>query len=142
MPRRPKDRTFTEILTEPTWSESEAARSGQHAPRPGTFNAAGDFFDPHGTRLEPVRDDVTPDEAQRLVDAGALVVHEACGCGGWGAGCTPTWLGDERLAQLRRGPEPRFTHRSGAPTWIDVWANDERSVVYAHGDVLWGSAIG
>jgi hypothetical protein len=90
-----------------------------------------------------VEEDASPEEARRLVQAGALVVAEVCGCGGGYGGCTPKWVTGDQLADLRHGgPAPRFTGRYGAPTWIDVWANDERTVVFAHGDVSWGAALG
>jgi hypothetical protein len=123
------------------WSESEAAVSGQHAPRPGKFNAAGEFFDPDGLRLHPVQEAATPEEAQRLVRAGALVVYETCGCGGWVGSCAPQWLREAPLAALRQGPMPSFTGRNGTPTWIDTWANEEHTVVFAHGDVSWGPTL-
>lgn len=141
MAHRQKGPTFADLVKQPTWSESEAAVTGQHAPRPGRFNAAGEFFDPDGMRLRPVQGDATPEEAQRLVSAGALVVYESCGCGGWVGSCTPRWVAEASLAALRGGPMPRFTGRYGTPTWIDVWANDESTVVFAHGDVSWGLAI-
>jgi hypothetical protein len=138
MAKRPRSRTFAELSKEPTWSETDAARTGRHAARRGTFNAAGEFFDLDGEQLQRVKSEVTPAEAQRLVLAGAAVVIEECGCGGW-AGCRPEWIADDQLAQLRGGPKPRFTGRHDAPTWIDAWANDVRTVVFAHGDVEWGT---
>ena len=80
------------------------------------------------------------DEAQRLLSGGALVAFERCGCGG-GGGCTADWLSDEQLVALRSGPPPRFADRLRSPTWIDVWTNETRTVIYAHGDVAWGAEI-
>lgn len=131
--------TFADLVKKPTWSETDASRSGQHAPRPGGFNAAGEFFDLDGKSLHLVSGDVTEGEAQTLVEAGAGVVIETCGCGGTYGGCAPRWVTDEQLHDLKGTAGPRFTGRHGAPTWLDVWASDERAVVFAHGDVAWGA---
>lgn len=141
MAKSGRRQTFADLLKEPTWSEIPASRSGRHAPRPGRFNGAGEFFDPDGVELLLVAEDVTAEEAQELVEVGAAVAAEGCGCGGWYGGCTPEWVPDEQLQGLRRGPAPQFTGRHRAPTWIDVWANDVRTVVFAHGDVSWGTAL-
>jgi len=95
MAKSPRQQTFADLTQEPTWSETNASRSGQYAPRPGRFN--GD--------------------------------------------CTPEWVTHDQLRDLRRGLAPEFTGRYGAPTWIDVWANDHGTVVFAHGDVSWGNAL-
>ncbi|MBC9823923.1 hypothetical protein [Terrabacter sp. MAHUQ-38] len=73
---------FADLVKEPTWSQTDASRSGQHAPRRGGFNAAGEFFDVDGSKLHRVAEDVTEEEAQKLLEAGAAVVAEGCGCGG------------------------------------------------------------
>lgn len=137
-----KRQVFADIVKEPTWSETSAAHSGLYAPRPGGVNGAGEFFDPDGELLHLVATSVSPGRAQRLIDAGALVVVETCGCGGGPGGCTPQWLRDDQLLSLVGGRAPRFTGARSAPSWIDIWANDVRTVVYAHGDVSWGSALG
>lgn len=141
MAKSPRQQPFADLVQEPTWSETDASRSGQYAPRPGGFNAAGEFFDPDGIKLRLVAEDATEDEAQALIEAGAAVVAEGCGCGGSYGDCTPEWVTHDQLRDLRRGPAPGITGRHGAPTWIDVWANDHGTVVFAHGDVSWGNAL-
>lgn len=42
------------------------------------------------------------------------------------------------MKALRGGPKPTFSDTYGSPTWLDIWGNDEREVVYVHGDVRWG----
>ncbi len=133
--------TFADLVKEPTWSQSESSRTGQHAPRPGRFNGADQFFDPSGSRLKLVAESITEEEAQRLLEDGAALVSEACGCGGNYGGCTPVWATEKQLHELRSGPPPRFADRHGAPTWLDVWAGDQSSVVFAHGDVSWGNTL-
>lgn len=140
-PRRSKP-TFADLVKEPTWSESQRTRTGRFAVRPGGVNGAGEFFDPSGLQLWLQAEETTVDEAQRLVDTGALVIAEGCGCGGWYAGCTPRWVTDEQLRALRGAPSPTLLGRGGTPTWIDVWSNERGTVVFAHGDVSWGQALG
>ena len=141
MGKRHQRQTFADLVKQPMWSETNASRKGQQAPRPGRFNAAGDFFDLDGNRLQLVSEDVTEEEAQNLLDAGASVVIETCGCGGSYGDCTPQWLPDEQIHDLKHSSGPRFTGRHGAPSWLDVWASDERTVVFAHGDVAWGRVL-
>ncbi|MCI1261792.1 MAG: hypothetical protein LKG20_05850 [Tetrasphaera jenkinsii] len=138
-----RGKSLAELAAEPTWSETSDARKGEHAPRPGGVNPAGEFFDPTGVKLTLRRAKASAREAQRAVDDGALVVAEACGCGGGPGGCTPVWLDSHEVRALQGGPGPRFTGKYGSPTWLELWSNDEREVVFAHGDVSWGGrAIG
>ena len=141
MRKRQPGPTFADLIKQPTWSQTDAPRKGQHAPRPGRFNGAGEFFDLNGSQLSLVAENVTEEEAQALLEAGAAVVAETCGCGGAYGGCTPVWVPEDQLRELRQGSPPRFTGRHAAPTWLDVWASDRRSVVFAHGDVSWGGAL-
>jgi hypothetical protein len=141
MARSPRRQTFADLVQEPTWSETDASHSGQYAPRPGRFNGAGEFFDPDGIKLRLVAEHATKDEAQALIESGAAVVAEVCGCGGFNGDCTPDWVTHDQLRELRRGLAPELAGRDGVPTWIDVWANDHGTVVFAHGDVSWGNAL-
>lgn len=139
--RKPTGPSFADLVKEPTWSQSDASRSGRHASRPGRFNGAGEFFDPSGSQLQLVAENITAEEAQQLLEAGAALVAESCGCGGTYGDCTPVWATDEQLHELRSGPPPRPTGRHSAPTWLDLWAGDRVSVVFAHGDVSWGDVL-
>jgi hypothetical protein len=130
--------TFKDMLSEPTWSEIDGPKRGAQSVRPGRFNSTGDFFDLSGHVLTCTTSDVTPETAQALVDDGAVIAFEGCGCGG-GNGCGPEWFVDDALASVRGGSRPRFVRGYGSPTWIDVWTSDESTVVFAHGDVVWGS---
>ncbi|GAA2485351.1 hypothetical protein [Terrabacter carboxydivorans] len=139
--RKQPGATFADLVKEPTWSQSDASRSGQHAPRPGRFNGAGEFFDLSGSQLELVVGNVPAEEAQRLLEAGAALVSESCGCGGSYGDCTPVWATDKQLHELRSGPPPQLTDRHSAPTWLDAWAGERGSVVFAHGDISWGNVL-
>jgi len=137
MAKKSKAPTFAELLKQPTWSEGGARVSGEHAVRPGRYNSAGELFDPSGRPIRPRQECATPELAQELVNGGALVAHEGCGCGGW-QGCQPEWLTSDALTRLRWAQGPELIASHGVPTWIDVWSSDESVVVYLHGDVRWG----
>lgn len=95
-------KTFAQFLRAPTWSETDAARRGEHAVRSGGVNPAGEFFDPFGKQVVRQKAEISPEDAQRAVDAGALVVAEGCGCGGGPGGCSPRMAGrpgSERTAR-------------------------------------------
>ena len=81
-------------------------KSIRSAPRPGGCNGAGEFFDPDGIKLGLVAKDATGDEAQALIESGAAVVAEVCGCGGSYGDCTPEWVTRDQLRDLRRGLAP------------------------------------
>ncbi|XGX79822.1 hypothetical protein LQK93_02639 [Terrabacter sp. BE26] len=140
MVRKSKGPTFAELLKQPTWSEAEPRVPGEYAVRPGKYNAAGELFDPSGAPIRPQQEYVTPELAQELVNGGALVAHEGCGCGGW-QGCQPVWLSVDALRRVRSGQAPELIGSHGTPTWIDVWSSDDGVIVYLHGDVRWGDEI-
>jgi len=140
MSKKHREPTFKDMLAEPTWSEIDGPKRGANSVRPGSFNSSGEFFDLSGNVLTRTSSDVTPKTARDLVDSGAVVAFEGCGCGG-GNGCGPEWFVGDVLDSLRGGPGPRFVKGYGSPTWIDVWTSDESRVVYAHGDVSWAPLI-
>jgi hypothetical protein len=131
--------TFADIVREPTYSELTPA-PGRRVPFEGAVDQAGVFRDLDGHTLELASEEITTADAQELLQAGAQVAYEECGCGG-GYGCQPIWVVGEDLAALRSGPAPRQVRTYGAPTWFDVWSNTDVTVVFAHGDIEWGSAI-
>lgn len=108
------------------------------AVRKGSFNSAGQLFDPAGAPLTPVKNPITPARAAELVAEGALVAFEGCGCGGFAGGCQPEWADSESLTRLTAADNPRFVKGYGSPTWIDEWSSDSSTVVFLHGDVEWG----
>jgi len=103
----------------------------------GEVNGEGKFFDPDGKLMTRVKSEITPKEARRYVNHGALVAYEGCGCGG-GGGCSPSWFTPD---QLPAGVKPRFVKGYGSPTWIDLWKSEASTVVFLHGDVEWGDAL-
>lgn len=138
MRREPPRQTFSEIVRQAHATSTPPGPA--HAVRPGRFNLAGELFTPEGIRVVRHRASVSPARAQALVDHGAALAHEGCGCGGW-AGCAPVWFTGTALEALRTS-RPRLDLRTSAPTWIDVWLADTATVVFTHGAVTWGDALG
>lgn len=136
MSRRHDRPTFAEMVRQPTWSEQEASTTGRHAVRPGTYNQAGELFDPEGAPLRKVRDDVTADDARRLLVEGARLVHESCGCGGHG-GCPPRWFEATEVSAVLADERAAWVHDEDEGGWADVWAGAAGEVVYAHGEIAW-----
>ncbi len=129
-----KEKSFAEIV-----AETRAEPRPKREVRPGSFNRAGEFFDPAGNLLTKAGQ-LTPAQATSWVRRGALVAWEGCGCGGW-SGCKPTWVDEDELHSLATGAKPRFTKRHGSPTWIDLWEGASGPIVFAHGDVEWGDSL-
>ncbi len=111
-------------------------RGGATAVRPGGYNGAGEFFDPAGNLLIESQATVTPTVALELARSGAVLAFEECGCGGR-ASCSITWFGPDDVQTMAEAGLPAFVRGYGSPTWIDVWASSETTVVFAHGDVRW-----
>lgn len=70
--KKPRKPSLSEIAEE-LRSAPAKAPDDAHAVRPGLFNAAGEFFDRNGARLERVETEVAPKRAQQLVSEGAVV---------------------------------------------------------------------
>jgi hypothetical protein len=136
-------KSFSEIAADiRVKADSDIGRRGGPPTRPGTFNLAGEFFDPTGVLLRLATSEITPDQAANAVRNGALLAFESCGCGGGpGGGCKIQWFDSADLGRAKLHGEPTFVRGFGSPTWIDLWSGDDRQVVFAHGDVKWGSIL-
>ncbi len=60
--------TFADLVREPTWSETDAARSGRYAPTSGRFNRVGDLYD-----LDLRSHELAPEPAEGRTDLDAVV---------------------------------------------------------------------
>lgn len=122
--------------------DSDRYRRGGPQPRPGGFNLAGEFFDPSGVLLRLAASEIAPDQAADSVRGGALLAFESCGCGGVpGGGCKIECFDSADVVRANLHGEPTFVRGFGSPTWIDLWSANDRQVVFAHGDVKWGSML-
>lgn len=104
--------------------------------RPGRVNRVGVLASPDGTAFVRERESVDSATARELVQTGALVASERCGCGG--DYCEPEWVDATDLAALAETQPSRL--RGNAPTWIDVWVSRSGRVVFLHGDYEWRPA--
>ena len=108
--------------------------------KPGRFNELGQLFDPQGRRLQRSKTAITPQQARTLVESGAELAFESCGCGGW-SGCQPSWFEPHQKKMMTESGPPRFVRGSTLPTFIDVWTNEGTTVVFLHGDVQWAELL-
>lgn len=110
------------------------ARAGRHPrPRLGVFDLAGTLWSSDGVPLSLVEESIDTDRAMELLQLGAAVVFEGCGCGG--RYCRPEWAGeDQRKALATHGIRES---RGDAPTWIEAWAGRDQVVVFLHGQFVW-----
>lgn len=129
-----REKTFAEIM-----AEAKSVPKAVRVVRPGGLNADGEFFDPAGNLLTR-EGEISPKHAQEMVADGAGLAFEGCGCGG-AAGCNAEWI-DASVRDGLASTRPRFVKGYGSPTWIDLWHGEGGPVVYAHGDVEWGDALG
>ncbi len=111
-------------------------RSGPHSVRPGRFNGANDLFDPQGHLVVEEAEVVDPSEALRHLEAGALVAQDVCGCGGH-LECQPTWYSAADRRRMVAAGAPRGEIQ-GDSAWIDFCRAGERTVLFLHGDIVWG----
>jgi hypothetical protein len=89
-----------------------------------------------------IASEISPARAAASVRSGALLAFESCGCGGGaGGGCTIEWFDSADVIRESPSGEPAFVQRFGSPTWIDLWSGEGRQVVFAHGDIEWGSIL-
>lgn len=101
---------------------------------PGQRNALDEISTPAGEKLENLFDEITPETARLEVEAGALVVWGACGCG-------PTDCGELEWPDpgLLRGTAPKLARKE--PSWLSLWAAGRTRVVFAHGAISWGRSM-
>lgn len=92
--------------------------------------------DPEGTRWHPGTSSISEGQAHALVERGARVAWDPCGCGGY---CGFTWFGPEDAAQLVAAGTPKVRRTSRHRGNISKWtAEDGRVLVVAEDAVRWG----
>lgn len=112
---------------------AEAQAHRRSPERRGVFDLRGTLWSPDGMPLRLVEESVGAGRALELLRLGAGIVFEGCGCGG--QYCHPEWATDDQRRALEA--DGIRESRGQAPTWIDVWAGDNRLVVFLHGQFLW-----
>jgi hypothetical protein len=134
MARRDRDRrTFAETV-------AEVRATPRREPRvsPGRH---GDYWgDLDGYRYKLVRYGLAPEDAQRMAGQGALVVYDACGCGG--TECKLDWLTEAEVRQIAESGPPDLHPSKHGRADLEHWRSAEgRDLVVAAVEVSWGSRI-
>jgi hypothetical protein len=128
------------LIASPRPPRHRLLRRHRH-PRPGGRLPDGRLSDGTGRIYDRVEDAVGAERATGLLAAGAAVVWDDCGCGGY---CGLDWVEGERLDRLRRSGPPsirRVGPKRGQSGWIEEWhAADGAMLLYVAGDVRWGKA--
>lgn len=127
-PRRP---TFAEVVAE---ARAAVPAPPPAPPCPGWYD--GEIVERDGTVWVRVERGISVAAAHRLVVAGARVVWDPCGCGGY---CTPTWVDRAGLVAMtaRRPDVPRDRDAS-----FDHYADQRHGVlVVVSGDVSWAGVL-
>lgn len=87
---------------------------------------------PDGRSYRRSDDQITPARAQDLLRAGALMVVDDCGCGGY---CGLDWPDAAERATLARRPPSLTKRRAG---WLEEWHSPEGGrLLLQNGDVRW-----
>ena len=84
---------------------------------------------------------VEPEVARRLVATGALLAHDACGCGGT---CGIELLDSEIALELPEVGSPEISTDPRHPGWLSHWTSEDDptvALVLASGRVTWGRAL-
>ena len=130
--QRPRRQTFAGIVA--VVDSTSSVLSEDVVIKPGVFNGST-LYDPEGRELVPTDGRaLEPAGVQLAVLAGARLVWDACGCGGY---CNDLEWPD-RVA-LRKEAErslPRF--RKSDPVKVEVVTGSGGDVLFASGRIRWG----
>jgi hypothetical protein len=136
MTRKPRHEPFSAIVARAA-AEPRRAKGVR-----GGRTRDGRYCDQSGTLFELVAEAITPEDAQRLVTAGAGVVYDACGCGG--DECELDWIDAAGLDNLRTSPAPLLGLRSRKVglAKINLYRDGRgRELLEVLVDVTWGDRI-
>ncbi len=98
----------------------------------------GTFRDRVGRVFNEVDDEVIPVEARQMLEAGATLVWDRCGCGG---GCGLMWVPPARLGELVTTYPVLHRTRLGSGTMSAWQAKDGTSLLLVQSSVTWGRVI-
>lgn len=134
MPRRSKQQTtFADLVREAKIPAPEAAAQCQ----PGAHGDSS-FVDQTGRRYQLTEPSIDAPTAQRAAAAGALIVWDPCGCGGY---CGYQWLDPEQARKLG-SVLPRIRNTKRRRGCIALYADDNgRELMLVEESVTWGSTI-
>ena len=127
-------------IVEELRSRPPAADGDRWAPLPDTRTGAG-LLAPDQRVFDRVQQQIGPTHAVMLLRSGALVVWDACGCGGY---CGFDWLGAGRRDALVHAGPPRIGGRARRGQWgsMSRWrCDDGTDLLLAENHVRWGHEL-
>ena len=130
--QRPRRQTFAEIVA--VVDSTSSVLSEDVVIKPGVFNGST-LYDPEGRELVPTDGRaLEPAGVQLAVLAGARLVWDACGCGGY---CNDLeWPDRVALGKEAERSLPRF--RKSDPVKVEVLTGSGGDVLFASGRIRWG----
>ena len=130
--QRPRRQTFAEIVA--VVDSTSSVLSEDVVIKPGVFNGST-LYDPEGRELVPTDGRaLEPAGVQLAVLAGARLVWDACGCGGY---CNDLeWPDRVALGKEAERSLPRF--RKSDPVKVEVLTGSAGDVLLASGRIRWG----
>ena len=127
MARKPDRETFAEMVRE------VRAQPVIREPR------RGGVTDLEGTRWFPSTSSISEGQALTLVQRGARVAWDACGCGGY---CGFRWFGPDETARLVAAGAPTVRNTKRRCGNISEWTSDDgRVLVVAEIEVRWADLM-
>ena len=130
--QRPRRQTFAEIVA--VVDSTSSVLSEDVVIKPGVFNGST-LYDPEGRELVPTDGRaLEPAGVQLAVLAGARLVWDACGCGGY---CNDLeWPDRVALGKEAERSLPRF--RKNDPVKVEALTGSGGDVLFASGRIRWG----
>jgi hypothetical protein len=132
--------TMAQIIEEVRTRPAAPADGDRWAPAPNTHTGSG-LLSPDGRTFDRVQREIAPNDAVMLLRSGALVVWDACGCGGY---CGFDWLGAARRNALLNADPPRIGGRARRAQWgsMSHWrCDDGTDLLLAANHVRWGQEL-
>lgn len=127
MSKKPDRQPFADVIRE--------VRESPPAQEP----VIGGTVDPEGTRWLPSHSSISASQAHALVEQGARVAWDPCGCGGY---CGFTWFSSDETARLVAAGTPDVRQTKRRRGNISQWAADDgRLLVVAEDAVRWADLM-
>jgi hypothetical protein len=131
MGKRPEQKSFADIVREVEAVPPAALPAGL---------SAGVLTDQEGRQYERVDEDITPERALELASAGAIVVHDPCGCGG---GCGFDWYTAQDVKDMAVSGPPAIQKGKRRRGTISEWrAESGAALLLAEDAVRWANRMG
>ena len=136
MSKRPAQQSFADIV--------RAVEAMPPTPPPKRDHAGlygdGVLTDQQGRQYTRVEDAISPERALELASAGAVVVYDACGCGG---GCGFDWYTAQDVKEMAASGPPTIRDTKRRRGSISEWRSDSgAALLLAEDAVHWANQMG